>query len=205
MKKTNTPFKHIIYPLACALYACFTPPFSGMLHAQQSTDSMLVWSANRKLTVKDFRQQTDNFADHIGYGYKMSSLLDISIYNSPYHKGDTSFEYNIFPVFYPYSSWLDDTAKLAHEQLHFDISEMYARLMRKRLEEMKGKPHRYRNAATELQALYDAHEACHVKYDRESNRGRFPNMQIYWERLVHNQLDSLSNYNHAHGRVSLKP
>ncbi len=172
------------------------------LQAQYSRDSVLSWSADRKLVKGDFRYFIqDTLSTHVGYGFRKSSLLDIYIDVSEYDKEKDVFTYNIFPVFFRYQSWLHDTTQLAHEQLHFDISEVYARRMRRCLLLMKENPRQFKHAHDKLQELYTQHEQYQAKYDRETSWGRFPNMQIFWERNISVQLDTLKKYAQPRGVI----
>ena len=58
-------------------------------------------------------------------------------YTTTGSKGVYKLDYKVTAYFYPWQSWyhreLCDSVVLSHEQLHFDISELYARRMREML------------------------------------------------------------------------
>ncbi len=175
---------------------------AGVCYAQHPADSVLVWSKDRKLAAEDFRHHVyDSLATHIGYGYRKSSLLDIHVDVSEYSRDKNSCTYNIYPVFFRYQSWLHDTAQLQHEQLHFDISEVYARKMRRCLLLLKDNPKQLKHAKDRLKELSSEHELYQAKYDKETSSGRFPNMQIFWARNVAIQLDTLKKYEQPKGMI----
>src|SRR5690606_15269872 len=86
--------------------------------------------------------------------------------------------------FYPGQSWyrpeLCNDNTLAHEQLHFDISELFARKMRDRLEDttfsgdVKAEVRKiYRDILAELKAFQ-------ARYDRETDYSRNRGKQGEW-------------------------
>ena len=102
------------------------------------------------------------------------------------------FEVNAY--FYPTESWynplLADDSVLAHEQLHFDITELFTRIMKKRLELISFSD----NVKTEIQEIYleilkdlaDFQE----KYDWETNFSRNKEAQLRWNKEIEMALQN---------------
>src|SRR5258708_7210019 len=96
-----------------------------------SQDTVKCWSSTDKLKWSDFRGSVPSI------GLSSSDKAACSSMPRPYplQENDSTYTYNVKAVFYRYTSWakVKDTTKylLAHEQLHFDITELYARKMRK--------------------------------------------------------------------------
>jgi len=93
----------------------------------------IAWSPEKKLAWQDFKgKATSNdraaatTASGISYQFSTSGS-----------NGEIELDYLVSTFFYPNKSWyqpsLCDSLILSHEQLHFDISELYARKMRNRL------------------------------------------------------------------------
>ncbi len=171
--------------------------------AQNDGDSVVLWSAN-KLKPEDFRKEFRTFGRLPGATQKISSWVDIVIKTDKYKKGDSTFKYHIYSVFYKNGSWINDTSLLEHEQLHFDISELYARKMRMALHLASNNPSMLKKSNKMLDEIYGQYEDCHARYDRETNFGAFPNMQFVWQRQISRQLDSLSQYSQEKGQLYLE-
>ena len=93
----------------------------------------ILWEKGKKLSWKDFKgkpPQNSGAAAITGSGitYQFSSY---------YRNGRRQLDFTVSTFFYPNSSWyrpeLCNNLILSHEQLHFDITEIYARKMRKEL------------------------------------------------------------------------
>ena len=95
----------------------------------------ILWSESYKLSWADFQAKPN-----IGSGFVASTNSGISFsYSFSYseEKGDFDLDFTIQSNFYPTLSWYiasevtENTLK--HEQTHFDISELHARLLRKKI------------------------------------------------------------------------
>lgn len=113
-------------------------------------------------------------------------------------QGEVDLTYDVDCYFYPSLSWVkpDQVTKslLAHEQLHFDISELHARIMRKRLGQYKvGK-----NIRRDLHKMYKVIERMRInmqeQYDIDTDHSNNKEMQKKWERKVENLLWYYRNY-----------
>ncbi len=164
------------------------------LSAKGINDSVRFWSADSLLLASDFKYYSDTSIRHSNYCYKTSSLLDIEVYISDYKKTDSEFKYIVYPLFYEYGSWLHDTALLTHAQVHFNISELYARRIRKYLHEATNNPKQLKKIKKGIYDLLEKHAICHEVYDNETNMGKFQNMQIFWNDQTYNKLDTLNNF-----------
>lgn len=96
--------------------------------------------------------------------------------------------YEVTAHFYPDRSWVRpdkmSAALLAHEQLHFDISELHAIKLRKALEAYV----EMRNIRTDLRKIYTKIEAQRIKmqhqYDRETKHGLDKAAQAHWNKKI---------------------
>ncbi len=154
------------------------------------------WSSN-KLTWEDFRGIPDSSSPfkanvNSGFSYKWS----VKAVN-----GKPEFVYEVKSYFYPEESWVKDKKAsqqlLAHEQLHFDISELYARKMRKALASFQPSAS-ITQIKSSLNKIHRSIERERVKtqelYDRETNHGMIPVAQEKWQKFIDIGLEKLSDY-----------
>jgi hypothetical protein len=90
----------------------------------------IVWSANRPLTVADFQSRPKPYE-------KLAALTTTDIKAGAACR-DFVFSGTVQATFDPNASWFRDTKNfspqlLRHEQLHFDLTEVYARVLRQKL------------------------------------------------------------------------
>jgi predicted secreted Zn-dependent protease len=106
--------------------------------------------------------------------------------------GELEIRYKVSTFFYPNKSWfqpaLENEVILSHEQLHFDISELYARKMRKLMATTKFT----RNVKAEVKAIYKKinEELAEFQdlYDTETNFSRNVEEQLRWNRKIKEAL-----------------
>lgn len=82
---------------------------------------------------------------------------------------------------------LSEADLLRHEQLHFDLAELTAARIRRRLSELKGhcaRPHRDAVVETIVLELTDALGREQTLYDEETAHGTRPQVQQQWEKRV---------------------
>ena len=94
----------------------------------------IAWSSETRLSWKDFKGKPTNdraaaiTASGITYRFSTSGTRD-----------NLEVDFEISTYFYPNKSWYQphmvDSVILSHEQLHFDISELFARKFQKQLSE----------------------------------------------------------------------
>ena len=105
-------------------------------------------------------------------------------------------------TFDPNTSWFRDpknasAALLRHEQLHFDITEVYARIMRQKLVAFSAKANclklqpAFNNLTKGVYAEWDREEN---RYDQESNHGLNAPRQAFWEKQTQQKLEALKAF-----------
>src|SRR5579871_6965376 len=95
--------------------------------ARAYSQETIAWDSATRLTWADFRGKADNnssFSASTASGIVYKFSMDGEGYSD-----------SITAVFYPNESWvrIRDDKYLIHEQGHFDITEIFARKLRKRL------------------------------------------------------------------------
>lgn len=172
------PLKHLAVTLFVLTVASLT--------AQEP--EALLWSASRPLSWSDFKGSPLKTA-----WAAATTASGISYeYTGREGKNGYELEFTIAAYFYPEKSWyqpkLCDSVVLSHEQLHFDISELYARKMR----QLVAKTRFTGNAREEVKAIYrqilGELAAFQSKYDHETNYSRDTGMQLAWNRKIADAL-----------------
>lgn len=165
--------------------------------AQQSPDKIF-WGEN-KLTWEDFRGKPDKTSS---FQANTSAGLSYS-WGVRSENGAVTLNYEVFSYFNPNSSWVYPESRgnahlLSHEQLHFDITELHARKLRKKLSEVKidqlGKDPR----AT-LNKLYENIEkeraAMQAKYDKETSHSINKEAEARWQKYIDEEMKKHGEFN----------
>ena len=153
------------------------------------------WSASRPLTVADFKGRPRPNEAH-------AALTSANINTGARCSGDV-FAGTAQASFSPGLSWVRDPARmtpalLRHEQLHFDIAEVYARRLRQQLAALRLPCSQLGTTFDRVsQAAYAAWEQAEDAYDRDTNHGLQPERQAQWEAQVKQQLRELAAFAEA--------
>lgn len=112
-------------------------------------------------------------------------------------------KYDVYVLFNKDKSWSRDKSiqLLAHEQLHFDLAEVYARRIRKKVRELNEKKIEDVNVYNEaIQKILDESNEADGLYDIETLHGMMDKKQAEWAKKIQNELVSLKSYK-KHKRV----
>ena len=110
------------------------------------------------------------------------------------------FTGHVQAAFDPTRSWVRDPATITpkllhHEQLHFDIAEVYARRLRQKLADVRIPCAQLGSAFERLsQGVYAEWEKAEDQYDRDTNHGLKPEQQAQWDAQVQQQLRELAAF-----------
>lgn len=153
-----------------------------------STEKIL-WSESQPLQWEDFRGKPDHNAGfvastHTGIHFSYSFTIN--------QKKEVKVAYTVESFFNREKSWfIPDLVTphiLNHEQAHFDITELYARILRKRLSEKKFTS----KIKTEIEQIYRATEkeriAMQRRFDKETDHSRNEEKEWAWETQIAQQL-----------------
>lgn len=169
------------------------------------------WSSSAKLTPGDFQGKAPAASDHAAHSWV---ALDVA-----WECRDGKASSSIRAVFDPSQSWWRSTAPsmwggveeglsrtqldnrrtaaerdrdlLLHEQLHFDLTELAARKIRKTLDDLKTRcttPAGSEGYADAIAAIEREWTAEQGRYDRETGHGTNPVVQRRWESRVRQEL-----------------
>jgi hypothetical protein len=160
---------------------------------------ILVWDENRLLNWDDFRGKPEKRFAAASTHYDM--------YKTTEQKGNV-VEVKVEAVFLCTKSWKKmswcSQSVLDHEQKHFDIDELYARKLRKLIQERKYVS--YENVKTVSDSLYDVidkeMDVYQDKYDDETDSSMNGEKQREWQKKITGELADLSSYKNTTFTVS---
>lgn len=168
------------------IFGLFAFLFSTMLFAQE--EEAILWNSGQRLSWANFKAEPPKNTEIAattasGLSYQFSTTEE---------NGKYELDYVVSTFFYPNRSWYQpnicDEVILSHEQLHFDISELYARKMRKIIDNTTFT----KNVKAEVKAIYrqinkELAEFQQV-YDRETNYSRNIEQQLSWNKKINEAL-----------------
>jgi hypothetical protein len=158
-------------------------------------DVTMSWHESRKLTWTDFKARPNSnsnavalTASGITFGYSIKTSGERIV----------DFKTSVEAHFYPNKSWyLKDKSSsyiLAHEQLHFDITELYARMFRQQITQLKVN----QNVKEQLQRLHkainEAVDETQKRYDSQSKHSMNISVQKQWEAQISKELKTLDQF-----------
>lgn len=162
----------------------------GLLSFQPNQEyETISWRANNRLTWNDFKGKAPVndraaaiTASGITYRFSTSGNPD-----------QLEVDFKVDTYFYPNKSWyqpaLCDDVILSHEQLHFDISELYSRKLRKELSETS---YTRKNIKAKVRAMYrknnEALNDFQNQYDESTNFSRNREQQAIWNKKIADAL-----------------
>jgi hypothetical protein len=155
----------------------------------QNTDSLKCWSSTDGLKWSDFRgKKPSDGNDSYFRALSWCRVEPILV------KRNNGFSYRIKSGFNRYKSWKTDTADylLAHEQLHFDITELLARKLRKAIQEAPDPTGESFDPV--IQKLYQECADMQDAYDEETVHGIITESQAKWKEKVCLELNQLKEY-----------
>lgn len=104
-------------------------------------DDFILWQENKKLKIQDFKADNKDTIK-VNRQQFLGAISAIRIEYSSFQRNKNSVpEFSIKTYFDPNESWmlLKNDYVLQHEQIHFDLTELYARKMRKSVESLRQK------------------------------------------------------------------
>jgi len=151
---------------------------------------VIVWNKQSGLSWNDFKGRPDKSGRHIAMS-KCGITMEQSSYSLPYGKP----VYTFYAYFVPDNSWYYPqkvTRKtLAHEQLHFDIAELFARKLREQFDRTEITPH---EAKEIFDNTYKTYRQMQELYDSETRNGNLEPEQKRWYSKIALELKKRSSY-----------
>ena len=166
----------------------------------QKHSDLIFWSKERMLKWEDFE---GSYSDRDTFSVASSIKLQLK-----YRLTNRSNKLKVFCVFSKGESWYFDTSAYAlkHEMGHYNIGEIVARMLRKRLTEYKDKSillDQY-----DLDILFKQYTKILVEnqlqYDNETNHSINENQQTDWNRKIQKELGDLRLYEEANKTIVIR-
>lgn len=172
-----------------------TRPRDGMTAAitapiiREENEEFIPWVGDRRLSWEDFYSEPHTGTDAVA---STSTTLGVS-----YQIVDTTLSYHITCNFSKVKSWglLKTNYILAHEQGHFDITEVFARKLHKALQEYHFNPDTYKEDISAIyQSIVKEKEDMQEAYDGESDHSRQRKVQYEWLQKISDLMQETEPY-----------
>ena len=155
----------------------------NLFYAQEEEKAIL-WSLEKRLSWDDFQAQPPANGN-----VAATTASGISYYFSSREiDGTMHVDFTVRTYFYPEKSWyipeICNEVILSHEQLHFDIAELFARKMRRQLEDTEFT----RDIKAEVREIYKQINLelreFQNRYDQETDFSRNVAQQKAWNATI---------------------
>ncbi len=159
------------------------------------------WDSKRPLTWDDFKGKPEN-----GSPYKAMTMSEINIELKT--EGD-SIQFNVINTFIQNISWTKENNSdylLKHEQLHFNITEIFARKLRKSI--AKSGPYQVKTIQKKINEIrskvFGESKEFQAKYDQETKHSEDKDMQKKWEKVITYELSFLEDWSSSAVSAKIK-
>ena len=170
------------------IFCCF--------YSVQQDEPVLSWTKSYKLSWQDFKSKPNLnesavaiTASGITFEFSIRQTNDKQVVN---------YNSNVEALFYPEQSWSKpnqaDEHVLEHEQLHFDITELFARKFRQRISKMNTSNHISKELKATHKSILKALSIFQDKYDNETDFSKNIVSQAEWSKYVREELNKLSDF-----------
>lgn len=194
-----TKTSHILITIY-ALLALGQLSYSNEIVPNDRSANRIKWSENVKLVQSDFKSKKKHLGINTAAITATSFGFEITNING-------SITGSIYVEFFSSDSWWNPKMRnienkdfiLKHEQLHFDICELYGRKLYKEILKLKKKnslnsktiEKLYKNIEKEYKKFQD-------KYDAETNHSINKTAQLRWNELIDKKLNEYKKYKNYH-------
>jgi len=179
-----------------AFFSILFLSISGLAFAQ-AENSKIFWNETSRLTWEDFQGtplEKTLFHANTNTGLSYSWGL----------KGTSQrmeLDYKVETFFYPTQSWVQPTSKneylLKHEQLHFDISELHARKLRKILANVDVSKLN-KDSRDYLNRIYEKidkeRSEMQNTFDKDSNHSLNIQNELRWQAYIEDELTKFEEF-----------
>lgn len=164
--------------------------------AQQDSNTK-IWSENNKLTWEDYWAEPEGTLVNAQTRFKIDIYPEIVQVDANDYIQNLD-ELTVKAVFYKELSWSVDKNSiplLYHENLRFDIAEIYARKIRRRFTQLKAqKEQRFEMYQREYSKLWKECLEFQKEFERDSQYGRNNLKDQEWNEKIQNELLVLKAY-----------
>jgi hypothetical protein len=164
---------------------------TALLFSSGGGERYIEWRADAPLVWDDFKGSAESNTD----------MLAMTKSKLKYKWGcdeEGNFNFEVIARFDRGTSWKignPDKELLAHEQLHFDITELYARKMRELLSNLENPcsltTEDMKAELSEVQRDWDARQKL---YDRETDHSKDKIAQAKWRQMINKEMKTLEAF-----------
>jgi len=179
--------RYILIVFSLFLICYFAPGLNN-----DNAPDRILWQPGYKLQWKDFKGKPDNNAK-----WKATTICEIKA-EFPFSETSNKYYAIVKCYFIKSKSWVkkDPTDYLLnHEQMHFDMGEVFCRKMRKEFSEKTFSNNVF---AKESQKIYEKTMKDYAKeqelYDKETNHSLIKEKQEEWNQKIAAELEALEKY-----------
>jgi hypothetical protein len=158
-------------------------------HPTTEDDEIIPWSPDRRLTWEDFLSEPQRHTDAVA---STSTSLGLA-----YQVKNNRLSYQITCNFSKTRSWglMKTNYILAHEQGHFDVTEIFARKLHQSLLNYNLKRGSFKQDIDNIyQSIVKQKEAFQNTYDKETDHSRKKAIQLKWLVKIKDLLDASAPY-----------
>jgi hypothetical protein len=161
--------------------------FNAQEFPEKENDTIIVWTESRKLNWADFQRPSHERTQGA------QSDIGLSIVST---RTNSSINYVVFPYFYKQRSSTNSSSAhiLKHEQIHFDIAEVYARKIRRKLKELEHTAFDRKRYEREIDRIYSAYLKEQEDFDKETGHSIVTEKQKIWEQKITSELSRLRSF-----------
>lgn len=153
--------------------------------------AFIPWNAAQPVQWSDFKGKPVA-------GSREAAMTTSSIEFSFESNNQDQLSWKVQSKFFPELSWSKADHRTAlilqHERLHFDITELYARTLRKRLQEEIRSVNDIPKFKPVVKAVLDDWNEAQLTYDKETKHSIDHQKQAEWNLAIAQRLDVLSAY-----------
>ncbi|MEZ5002330.1 MAG: DUF922 domain-containing protein [Chitinophagales bacterium] len=167
--------------------------FAFVFPKEETTEldkQVIHWKEGNPLSWNDFIGRTKTFTS--------ISALTASAIEYAYECSDNDVSISVKAIFIPEDSWVKADAMndyvLGHEQLHFDITEVYARKLRKELNTRITTCRDIKNIESIANSVIKEWKKEQAKYDADSKHSMDKELQALWAKKVRQDLANYKAY-----------
>lgn len=157
----------------------------------ESNDSIIIWNKNRALKWNDFKVAKKDSLLHRQGSYYAITATELFVVSK---KKKRKKEFFVYSIFWKYDSHviMKTEELLRHEQIHFDIVELFARKLRKEYKNNEESlVEKYELIYTYITEELDNYQSL---YDFETNHSKNIVKQKEWEEKIKKELIEYEDY-----------
>ncbi|MBL7741946.1 MAG: DUF922 domain-containing protein [Chitinophagaceae bacterium] len=161
---------------------------TSLSFSQSDKEELIDWKAGQKLSWSDYKGNPDPDSD--------AAALTATYLGIEYDISEKGLSWKIQCRFSKTRSWGRSRTDhiLQHEQGHFDIAEIFARKLNKKMSEYKFDKNSYQK---DLRKIYESitteKEKFQDQYDKESDHSRNKEKQAEWTKKIAEMLSELKD------------